>query len=450
MCELGPKEVFKIIKTSTQVGNMTEHELQVFGRNAGLWKCIYLVYNYKLADRWCVFENFKVGTFQPQQQSSANSRRMVKSLVRSPSLWNHFVGKLKSLPSFLNGFGRQVSFRVTSIGNSNVLVAFHENLTISSISAAFPVVLLSGGREDIIQIPNCHGAYGWLDFQGFVSKHGTLVNMSCLYLLANMLETLKAERFASVSTLVYLMSIPVVTLYLAHDESITSHSAMSALQGVRTVKHPTFRLRLLPVITPEKEEDGSVPAASARHAHLLSRSRNLPSGVNNPLGTSDRDVDNFTKHQGGSELGTTADHSASVGLTPLAGSGFTERAVIYGDVDSGQGLFGGRIRHSGMSSGFISGGEDASNQGGVVYKAPPMQALDRNEVWSGTANVGFPRKGFQELHESESRRSLEVYCTACLLTKRDSSKKIKFPSVEFLLPCVYHSEQSWLLYLLLC
>jgi tyrosine-protein phosphatase OCA6 len=134
-------------------------------------------------------------------------------------------------------------------------------------------------------------------------------------------------------------------------------------QGIRTVKHPSFRLRLLPAENSEEEKQPKAPVSKAP-----SRPRYH---TNNPM------VENSL---------------------PI-----TEGTVIYGD--------SGQVRHVGVWLGTDPSGIDeiVSKRGGVVVKAPPILALDRTERWSGPqAIVGFPRTGFREVHDSESRRNLEA------------------------------------------
>lgn len=172
-------------------------------------------------------------------------------------------------------------------------------------------------------------------------------------------------------------------------------------QGIRTVKHPSFRLRLLPA--PETDE-GHVPAPQDHKnssATTTSRPRYHPSGANNPMDS------HVANHQGTAVSGSV-DRPEASSAKLQAPIQMKEGAVIYGDGDRQP---GGRIRHMGVWLGTDPSGVDeiVNKRGGVVVKAPPILALDRTERWSGPqAIVGFPRKGFREVHDSESRRSLEA------------------------------------------
>jgi tyrosine-protein phosphatase OCA6 len=174
-------------------------------------------------------------------------------------------------------------------------------------------------------------------------------------------------------------------------------------QGIRTVKHPSFRLRLLPA------PDGSDAPASGHgdqknpSATLTSKPRYHPSGADNPM-------DSHAANNQGMES-QAASQAAGLGRSLAAPIGMMEGTVIYGDGESGRRQSGSRILHMGVWLGTDPTGVDeiVNKRGGVVVKTPPILALDRTERWSGPqAIVGFPRKGFREVHDSESRRSLEA------------------------------------------
>lgn len=184
-------------------------------------------------------------------------------------------------------------------------------------------------------------------------------------------------------------------------------------QGVRTVKHPSFRLRLLPAVA-GVEKDGAHLLAND-HADpnnsstsVMSRPQYHPSRASNLM------VSHVANHQGMAGLGIpNGRESPGRGLVGslAAPNGMMEGAVIYGDGDNGRRQSGGRIRHMGVWLGTESSGVDeiVNKRGGVVVKPPPILALDRTERWSGPqAIVGFPRKGFCEVQDSESRRNLEA------------------------------------------
>ncbi|KAG0553783.1 hypothetical protein M758_12G039700 [Ceratodon purpureus] len=175
-------------------------------------------------------------------------------------------------------------------------------------------------------------------------------------------------------------------------------------QGIRTVKHPSFRLRLVPA--PDGGH-GHGHSGSPDHknssANMSSRPRYHPSGANNPMDS------HAANHQGVESH--PANQPAGIGASLAAPIGVMEGTVIYGDGESGRRQSGSRIRHMGVWLGTDPTGVDeiVNKRGGVVVKAPPILALDRTERWSGPqAIVGFPRKGFREVHDSESRRSLEA------------------------------------------
>lgn len=177
-------------------------------------------------------------------------------------------------------------------------------------------------------------------------------------------------------------------------------------QGIRTVKHPSFRLRLLP------EKDGAHALAHAGPKNsspsMMSRPRYHPSGANNPMDS------HAANHQGTGAMGTGNGleiSSGGLGTSLAAPNSMMEGTVIYGDGDNSRRQSGGRVRHMGVWLGTDPSGLDeiVNKRGGVMVKAPPILALDRTERWSGPqAIVGFPRKGFREVHDSESRRNLEA------------------------------------------
>ena len=172
-------------------------------------------------------------------------------------------------------------------------------------------------------------------------------------------------------------------------------------QGIRTVKHPSFRLRLL-----SPEGGDHAPVADHKSASAVtSKPRYHPSGANNPMDS------HAANHPilGGSGSGSGVEIPRA-GMSSLAAP-MMEGTVIYGDRDSGRQQSGNRIRHMGVWLGTDPSGIDeiVNKRGGVMVKPPPILALDRTERWSGPqAIVGFPRKGFREVHDSESRRSLEA------------------------------------------
>lgn len=168
-------------------------------------------------------------------------------------------------------------------------------------------------------------------------------------------------------------------------------------QGIRTVKHPSFRLRLLPV---EEDGAGSGVVAGQTNSSGVSMTSRPRYHVNNPMGS-----------QGANPQGTGNGVEGSSAASLVAPIGVMEGTVIYGDGENGRRQSGGRIRHVGAWLGNDTSGVDeiVNKRGGVVVKAPPILALDRTERWSGPqAIVGFPRKGFRDVHDSESRRNLEA------------------------------------------
>ncbi|KAH9531270.1 hypothetical protein CY35_19G029400 [Sphagnum magellanicum] len=167
-------------------------------------------------------------------------------------------------------------------------------------------------------------------------------------------------------------------------------------QGIRSVKHPTFRLRLL---SDPREEEGTVMAPNARQSELpktLNRSGYYAAGAT----ILDWAPGSLLKHPGAT--GVPGDNTPLSGLIPLTGVGAPEGGVIYGN---GKGISRSGFGGIKLTNDLPKGGEESSGTDrGVAYKASLLKVFDRN----ASPIVGLPHKGSRDLHDRESMRNLEA------------------------------------------
>ncbi|KAL2620902.1 hypothetical protein R1flu_001107 [Riccia fluitans] len=230
-------------------------------------------------------------------------------------------------------------------------------------------------------------------------------------------------------------------------------------QGVRTVKHPTFRLRLLPSPVNNEQKEEEVASASMHSAdHRMFESGSLPTYQGSSLSSSGG-LDSNARNRGVNGLAALVNVTGPMSRLTISGQGNSDMArggVIYG---AGEPEERARYRSRSRSKGLPSNAGAGSDEGGIVgagivYKSPKMKAADKMGKRRAVAVARFSHDGWG-LQYTERKRTLEALALEGLRVV-GSGRPAKLPvlprldrsvvfriAVDFVLDD-YTSTMSWL------
>ncbi|KAG6541418.1 hypothetical protein Mapa_017196 [Marchantia paleacea] len=183
--------------------------------------------------------------------------------------------------------------------------------------------------------------------------------------------------------------------------------------GVRTVKHPTFRLRLLPSPVSNEQNEEEVVSNSSKNGDRMFESGSLPNYQTGSL-SSTIGLDSNGRHRGVNGLAALVNVGGPLSRLTISGQGNSDSSgggVIYGAGEAeDRGRYRGRTRSKG--SGLLSTSGNGHEEGGVigggiVYKSPKMKASDRSGKRRAVAVARFSHDGWG-LQYTERKRTLEA------------------------------------------
>ncbi|KAL3681089.1 hypothetical protein R1sor_024045 [Riccia sorocarpa] len=183
-------------------------------------------------------------------------------------------------------------------------------------------------------------------------------------------------------------------------------------QGVRTVKHPTFRLRLLPssVSSDLKEQEGV-----SNNLHTADHRMFDSGGLPNYQGASLRStvgVDVIGRNRGVNGLAALVNVTGPMSrltISEQSSSDITGGGVIYGAGEPEErGRYRSRTRSKGLTSNAGAGTDEGGIVGaGIMYKSPKMKAADKMGKRRAVAIARFSHDGWG-LQYTERKRTLEA------------------------------------------
>ncbi|CAM6098502.1 unnamed protein product [Calypogeia fissa] len=203
-------------------------------------------------------------------------------------------------------------------------------------------------------------------------------------------------------------------------------------QGIRTIKHPTFRLRLLP--PPINMEQSDEEMATNMKGDRLGDTTNAFSSPgyqtgppNMSIGHDDHADESHGRRHGSSGLAALMNTGSQLSRLTISGqciSDITEGGVIYGASETEErGRFRGRTRSraTGLLSNAVTGGDERGvMQGGIVYRSPTLKSGDRNGKRRAEAVARFSHDGWG-LQYTERKRTLEALALEGLRVAGSSS-----------------------------